>query len=268
MTILLVGDVVGKSGRRCLREHLPRLRAVFNLALVVVNGENASSGVGLTPATTDEIFAMGADVVTSGNHIWRHKEILPYLSQERRLLRPRNYPPGVPGFGFGVFRVGGARVGVLNLQGRVFMEAVDCPFRVADDLLREVHLARDVEALVVDFHAEASSEKMAMGWHLDGRVSAVLGTHTHVPTADHRILPRGTGYQTDVGMSGCYESVIGMKVETALPRFLTQLPTRFEPAGGPGTLAGTVVRVDPATGRCREIIPVRVGGVLAPTPSP
>lgn len=268
--VLVVGDVVGRSGRKALKEQLPGLVKELGVGCVVVNGENAAAGVGLTTNTADELFRAGAHVITSGNHIWRHAEIHPYLRDQPRLLRPLNYPPGAPGRGFTTFVIpaaapgGGVRVGVLNLLGRVFMDPVDCPFRTADALLEKNALGREVDLLIVDFHAEATSEKNAMGRHLDGAVTAVLGTHTHIPTADHRVLKGGTGYQTDIGMTGCYESVIGMSEQSALPRFLTRLPSRFEPAEGEATLSGVVVEADPTTGRCRRLIPIRRGGVLEP----
>ncbi|MBF0285927.1 MAG: TIGR00282 family metallophosphoesterase [Magnetococcales bacterium] len=259
MRILMVGDVVGKAGRRALKRHLPDLRRTLGLDAVVVNGENSAGGIGITAATAREIFEAGADLITTGNHVWRHAEVIPYLENESRLLRPANYPPGVPGRGWGVFVTpGGHRIVVLNLQGRVFMEAVDCPFRVADEWLGKRAYGQPA-ALLVDFHAEATSEKAALAHHLDGRVSAVLGTHTHVPTADHRILPRGTGFQTDIGMTGCYDSIIGMEKASVLPRFLQQLPSRFEPAEREAALCGALLEIDPATTKCRLIRPVRRG---------
>ncbi|MBF0175285.1 MAG: YmdB family metallophosphoesterase [Magnetococcales bacterium] len=266
LSLLLIGDVVGKPGRRVLQQHLGHLRLALGVDLVVANGENAAAGIGITPAIADELFKAGVDVITSGNHIWRYAEIHDYLGTHHRLLRPVNYPPGVPGQGYVQLATpGGVRVGVLNLLGRVFMDAVDCPFQSADKLLASVRLGRDVDVIVVDFHAEASSEKVAMAWHLDGRVSAVLGTHTHVPTADQRIFPRGTGFQCDLGMTGSYDSVIGMRVDSVMPKFTTHLPGKLQPADGAGTLCGALVRVHAATGRCRAIQPVRRGPGLAET---
>lgn len=267
VSILVVGDVMGRPGRKALKALLPGVVADYGVQCVVVNGENAAAGVGLTPAIAEELLRAGAHLLTSGNHIWRHAEILPYLAQEPRLLRPLNYPPGAPGRGFGRYVLpGGVRVGVLNLQGRIFMDPVDCPFRVADSFLDQVRLGQEVDVLIVDFHAEATSEKNALGRHLDGVVTAVVGTHTHIPTADQRILAKGTGFQTDIGMTGCYDSVIGMSEASVLPRFLTRMPTRFEPDGGEATLSGVVVEADPRTGRCVRLTPVRRGGVLEPTP--
>ncbi|MEO5344923.1 MAG: YmdB family metallophosphoesterase [Magnetococcus sp. YQC-9] len=240
-------------------------KAVLGADFVIANGENAASGVGITPEVAGELYKAGVDVITTGNHVWRHlKEIAPFMEDRRTLLRPLNYPPGVPGRGYGIFVTpGGVRIGVVNLLGRVFMEDLDCPFRTVDALLDTIRLGRDADLLIVDMHAEASSEKMALGWHLDGRVTAVVGTHTHVPTADHRLLKQGTGFVTDVGMTGCYDSIIGMRIDTVMPKFLTKLPTRFEPAGGEAMLCGVLIRADAVTGRCLEMVPVRVGEGLS-----
>ncbi|MBF0382168.1 MAG: YmdB family metallophosphoesterase, partial [Magnetococcales bacterium] len=230
------------------------------------NGENAAGGLGITKDITEELLSNGVNLITSGNHIWRHKEVHSFIGLERRLLRPANYPSGAPGFGSGVFTTReGVRVGVLNIIGRVFMEPLDCPFKAADNYLKKTVIGRDVDAIIVDFHAEATSEKVAMGLYLDGRVTAVLGTHTHIPTADHRVLPGGTGYMTDVGMSGCYDAIIGMKKESVLPRFLTGIPTRFQPMDTIGSFCGAVVTFDPKTGKCVKVRPVRRGGVLEET---
>jgi 2',3'-cyclic-nucleotide 2'-phosphodiesterase len=266
VSILLIGDVFGKSGRRALNTHLKSVRADYNLSGVVANGENAAGGIGITQSITEELLSNGINLITSGNHVWRHKEIQSFIGLERRLLRPANYPQGAPGAGSGVFTTRyGVRVGVLNLIGRVFMEALDCPFKAADNYLKKTVIGRDVDAIIVDFHAEATSEKVAMGLYLDGRVTAVLGTHTHIPTADHRVLPGGTGYMSDVGMSGCYDAIIGMKKESVMPRFLTGIPTRFQPMDTEGSLCGAVVEFDPKTGSCLSVRPVRRGGVLEET---
>ncbi|MBF0153214.1 MAG: YmdB family metallophosphoesterase [Magnetococcales bacterium] len=265
-SVLVIGDVVGKPGRRVLQQCLGSLRQSLGIDFVVANGENAAAGIGITPPMAEEIFKAGVDVITSGNHIWRHNEIHDYLTTHNRLLRPANYPPGVPGQGYvQVNTAQGVRVGILNLLGRVFMAAVDCPFQAADKLLASVRLGRDVDVLLVDFHAEATSEKAALAWHLDGRVSAVLGTHTHVPTADQRILSQGTGFQSDLGMTGCYDSVIGMRVGSVMPRFTTCLPGKLQPADGAGALCGCLVRVNVTNGRCQSIHPVRRGPGLAET---
>ncbi|MBF0460138.1 MAG: TIGR00282 family metallophosphoesterase [Magnetococcales bacterium] len=264
MMILFIGDVFGKSGRRALDLHLGRLKKAYPLDMVIANGENGAGGIGITPGVATELFQAGVDVITTGNHIWQHKEIFEYIDNNNRLLRPMNYPPGAPGKGFVIFTTRSQmRVAVLNLSGRVFMDPLDCPFQMADRFLERVRMGRDVDAIMVDLHAEASSEKGAMGYHLDGRVSAVLGTHTHIPTADHHILPKGTAFQTDVGMTGCYRSIIGMKAETVMPRFLRQMPTHFEQMPEEGTLCGALVTLAKATGLCQAIQPIRLGTQLS-----
>lgn len=250
--ILFVGDVVGRGGRRVVKHLLPRLREAVGVDCTVVNVENAAGGYGVTPKIAEAILRAGADVMTSGNHVWDQKEVFDYFARQPRLLRPANYPPGAPGHGLTVLELAsGCRVGVINLQGRVFMPLTDCPFRRCDTLLSE--LAGQAEVVVIDFHAEATSEKMAFGWHVDGRVSAVIGTHTHVPTADLRILPGGTAYVTDVGMTGSYESVIGMKKEPSLQRFLTGLHARFEPATQFPRFSSILLDVDCASGRTAQV---------------
>ncbi|MBF0614376.1 MAG: TIGR00282 family metallophosphoesterase [Magnetococcales bacterium] len=260
MGVLVIGDIFGRPGRRAVQRHLGELKEATGAEFVIANAENAAAGVGITPDVAEELFKAGVDVITSGNHIWRHKEIFPVLTDQKRLLRPLNYPPGVMGRGFGIYATtSGVRIGVMNLQGRVFMEEIDCPFRMADAVLDANRLGRDADLWIVDIHAEASSEKMALALHLDGRVTAVIGTHTHVPTADHRVLKGGAGFMTDVGMTGCYDSIIGMRSDTVLPKFLTKLPTRFEPATGEAMLCAVLVRADVQTGRCVEIFPARIG---------
>jgi metallophosphoesterase (TIGR00282 family) len=248
--VLFVGDVMGQAGRRFLRPALRRLRVVHDPHLVVVNGENAAGGYGLTPATAEELFRAGAEVITTGNHIWDRREIVDYLDKHERLLRPANYPAPAPGSGVCVLEVAGRTVAVANLMGRLFMSDVDDPFRRADEILAD--LEPRTSTILVDFHAEATSEKIAMGWHLDGRVSAVIGTHTHVATADARVLPGGTAYVTDIGMTGAYDSVIGVRKEEALERFLTQRPVRLSPADGDVRLAGALVEIG-ANGRAASI---------------
>ncbi|MCL6622346.1 MAG: TIGR00282 family metallophosphoesterase [Syntrophobacterales bacterium] len=251
MRILFVGDIVGSPGRRAVAELVPRLVDRFLVDLVVANGENAAGGIGITPQVAEELLNQGVDVLTSGNHIWKHKEIVPYLEEGDRLLRPANYPPGTPGRGVTVVETAaGHRAAILNLEGRVFMSPLECPFRTADRLLAE--LPPDLRTILVDFHAEATSEKLALGWYLDGRVSAVIGTHTHVQTADERILPGGTGYITDAGMTGPLNGVIGMKKEIILERFLTQRPQPFKVASAQLQLQGVLLELD-ETGRCRQI---------------
>ncbi len=257
MRILFVGDVVGVPGRRILKSSLPRLRAEVRPDLVVVNGENAAGGSGLTPQTADDLFRAGSDVVTSGNHIWDRKEIHAYFDHHERLLRPANYPDPAPGGGVCLLSVeDGTPVAVVNLMGRVFMGALDDPFRAADEILREI--GDRARIVVVDFHAEATSEKMAFAWHLDGRVSAVVGTHTHVPTADERVLPGGTAFITDVGMTGPYDSVIGVEKSMVLERFLSQRPVRFVPATGDVRLAAVLIEVSPQTGLAQSIRRIEV----------
>ncbi|MDI6773044.1 MAG: TIGR00282 family metallophosphoesterase [bacterium] len=240
MRILFVGDVTGKPGRRLIAEHLPALRRSRDLDVVIANGENAAGGRGLTAGVSKELFAAGVDVITAGNHVWNNREAYELLDADPRILRPANYPPGVPGRGAAVVTTArGARIGVINLQGRVFMQELDDPFRTARDLARK--LRAELPTVVVDFHAEATSEKVAMGWYLDGHVSAVIGTHTHVQTADERVLPEGTAYITDVGMTGPRDGIIGMAREAVLERFLMQLPVRFEVATGPVMLNAVLV---------------------------
>lgn len=252
MKLLFIGDIVGRSGRKALADHLDGLVDRFMVDLVVVNGENAASGYGLTASVLDELFAAGVDVVTSGNHIWDKKEIVPFLERDKRLLRPANYPSNLPGRGCGVYETAaGVKVGIVNLEGRVFMKNLDCPFRRADELVAD--LKQQTPIVFVDFHAEATSEKQALGFYLDGKVSAVVGTHTHVQTADERILSGGTGYLTDVGMTGSRDAVIGNQKQPAIERFLTQLPVRLEVAKKDPFLSGVLLTIDEKTGRCTEI---------------
>lgn len=252
MNILFLGDIVGSPGRRAVEQLLDRLIDRYFIDLVVGNGENASGGIGITPPIADQLLNMGIDLLTSGNHIWKHRDILPYLEETDRLLRPANYPPGTPGQGYTVLETAlGEKAAVINLEGRVFMNPLECPFRTADHVLSMI--PADIKVILVDIHAEATSEKLAMGWYLDGRVSAVLGTHTHVQTADERLLPQGTAYITDVGMTGPINSVIGMKTEVILERFLTQRPQSFKVASQNIQVQGVVLKFD-RQGRCQEII--------------
>ena len=247
MKVLAIGDVIGKPGRDALRRLLPELKRQYAPDLVIVNGENAAGGIGLTPETADDLFAAGADVLTSGNHIWAHRDMLPCLETGMPVLRPLNYPAGVPGRGY--LTMGG--VLVVNLMGRTFMSAIDCPFRAMDALLAS--LSPRPVFIVVDFHAEATSEKMAMGHYLDGRVSAVLGTHTHVATTDSRILAGGTAYVTDIGMTGPINSVIGDDAGAVIQRFLTGIPHRLGVASGPVMMSAVLVTLDDASGRATGI---------------
>ncbi len=254
LRILFVGDVFGSAGRRIVREHLGHVVEQRQVDLVVINGENAAGGFGLTPAIAEELFDLGAHVITTGNHVWDKREIIEYLKsvpedsneRARRVIRPANYVAGTPGYGFYQGQLpSGQEYAVINMQGRVFMGSNDDPFRKADELLKQV----TAKVILVDVHAEATSEKAALGWYLDGRVTAVLGTHTHVPTADDRVLPGGTAYQTDVGMSGPYDSIIGVEKELVLQRFLTGMPGKFEAAKGDPRMAATLIECDGATGK-------------------
>jgi hypothetical protein len=252
VNILFIGDVNGRAGRNLLKEHLHRLVDRHRIDYAVANVENAADGFGITPPLAAELEELGLQVLTSGNHIWDKAEILPYIEEHRTLLRPANYPPGTPGAGVHVGTTpAGVTVAVINLMGRVFMTPLACPFRTADAILQD--LAGRCRVVIVDFHAEATSEKVAMGWHLDGRVSAVIGTHTHVQTADERVLPGGTAVITDVGMTGARDSVIGIEKELALRRFLQQMPVRFASARRNPRLCAVVVEVDETTGLSRGI---------------
>ena len=256
LTVICVGDVFGEPGRRAVQMLLPKLKKQHEADLAVVNVENSASGFGVTPLIARTFLEQGVDVMTSGNHIWDKKEIIPYIGKENLLLRPANYPPGTPGAGSIVVKAGPHKVAVLNLMGRVFLPQLDCPFRKADEELER--LRAETPIIVVDMHAEATSESQAMGWHLDGRVSVVVGTHRHVQTADERLLPKGTAYITDLGLTGPVDSVIGVEPELALARFLSGMPNRFEPAKGPAMLQGAVIRIDPETGRGLSIERLRV----------
>jgi metallophosphoesterase (TIGR00282 family) len=260
--VLFVGDIIGRPGRRALEKHLPSLVQKCTPSIVIANGENAAGGIGITEKIGQELLTL-VDVLTSGNHIWDKREALEYLEKEPRLLRPANYPPQNPGSGTYIFEDKSRRkIAVLNLQGRVFMEPIDCPFRVADKEIEA--LKSHTPVIVVDFHAEATSEKQAMGWYLNGKVSAVIGTHTHAPTADERILPQGTAFITDVGMVGGYNSVIGIRKDQALKRFLTARPQRFEPGKDGNFFSAVFVEIDSNTGKAlsiqREIITEEKGG--------
>ena len=254
MKILFIGDIFGHPGRRIVKELLPALLGEYGPDLVIANGENAAAGFGITPPLVEELLDMGIAVLTSGNHIWDKKEICAYLNEhaDSRLLRPANYPPGAPGSGLYVGKTrSGFDYAVLNLQGRIFMSPIDCPFRTADAQLATI--PAQVKVRIVDIHAEASSEKIALGWYLDGRVTAVLGTHTHIPTADEVVLPDGTAFVTDLGMTGPYDSVIGIDKQLVIQKFLNQLPARFEVAKGDVRLHAVLIEADPQTGRALSI---------------
>lgn len=254
MKILYIGDIFGQPGRRIVKDSLPLLVQEYAPDLVLANVENAASGFGITPQLVEEMLDLGIAVLTSGNHIWDKKEILVYLAEhaDGRLLRPANYPPGVPGHGLYVGKTrAGIEYAVMNLQGRVFMPTIDCPFRAADALLKTI--PERVKIRLLDFHAEATSEKMALGWYLDGRVTGMVGTHTHVPTADEQVLPQGTAYITDLGMSGPYDSVIGVDKHAIIKKFLDQIPSRFEVAKGDARLCAVLIEADPETGHATSI---------------
>jgi len=263
VNILFVGDIFGSAGRKIVAEHIGHVREANNVELTIVNVENAAGGFGVTPQIADEIFSLGADVLTTGNHVWDKKELMDYLavpadSQERarRILRPVNFYPGVPGYGvYEGVTASGVAYAVVDLMGKVFMGGTEDPFRTIDEMLKTIK----AKVIVVDFHGEATSEKVAMGWHLDGRVTAVLGTHTHVPTADERVLPGGTAYQTDVGMSGPYDSVIGVQTDLVLHRFRTGLPGKFEAAKGNPKMCAALVACDERTGRAISIQRIMLG---------
>jgi metallophosphoesterase (TIGR00282 family) len=265
MRILFLGDIVGRGGRNAVTEKLPALVADHRLDFVVANGENAAGGFGITEDILRQILDAGADVVTTGNHVFDQREALVFAERQERFLRPLNYPAGTPGRGAGLFTArNGARVLVVNAMGRVFMEPLDDPFVAVEREVAACPLGEQADAIIIDFHAEATSEKQALGHYLDGRVTLVVGTHTHAPTADARLLPHGTAFQTDVGMCGDYNSVIGMDHEEPLRRFLRKTPgERFAPAEGPATLSGIALEVDEATGLATAAAPLRLGGVLS-----
>ena len=266
MRILFIGDIVGQPGRKAVARHLQRLVATNGVDAVIANAENAAAGFGITPAVGQELFDLGVALLTSGNHVWDKKEAEAYLAKEGRILRPANYPDDVPGSGKHVLRVGERLVGVVNLQGRAFLPPIDCPFRAADRELAELARITDIivvdfhaeaKAIVVDMHAEATSEKQALAWYLDGQVSAIVGTHTHVQTADERILPGRTAYITDVGMTGPRDSVIGMRQQDAIPKFLTQMPRRFAVADGATQLSAVLLDVE-ENGRASAIQRIQI----------
>jgi metallophosphoesterase (TIGR00282 family) len=261
MRILMVGDIVGRSGRAIVSDRLPGLIRQWKLDLVVINGENAAGGFGITETIYHDLIDAGADVITGGNHSWDQREALVFIERAPRLLRPVNYPPGTPGRGVMMIEAkNGARVLVVNAMGRVFMDALDDPFAAVERELTACPLKAQADAIVVDMHAETTSEKQAMGLYCDGRASLVAGTHTHVPTADHQVLPHGTAYISDVGMTGDYDSVIGMVKDEPLNRFVRKIPgSKFEAATGPATLCGVAVETDDATGLARRVAPVRLG---------
>ena len=256
MKILFIGDIVGEPGRHVIRELVPKIRERSGIGCVIANGENVAGGSGITPALADDLFDYGVDVITTGDHVWKRKESVERIDTDPRILRPANYPPNVPGCGSTTVQSeNGVAIGVMNLQGRVFMQAIECPFRAASAEL--ARLKEKARVIVVDIHAEATSEKIAMGYYLDGQVSAVVGTHTHVQTADEKILPGGTAYISDVGMAGPFDGVIGRKKEQILTRFLTQMPARFEMAEGDIQLHGVIIDIDEKTGKANSIVRIQ-----------
>lgn len=257
MDILFVGDVVGSPGRDMIHTYLPKLKAKFNPALTIVNGENAAGGKGITEEIAKDFFEAGAQTITLGNHTFDQRDIGDYLDRAKNVIRPANYPPDVPGKGYTIVNINNTKVAVINIQGRTFLPSLDCPFRKVDEIIEKVQ--KETSIIFVDFHAEATSEKEAMGWYLDGKVSAVVGTHTHVQTSDERVLPNNTAYITDVGMTGPRDGVLGMKKEAVLYRFLTTLPTRFEVTKeGSTQLNAVLVTVDKQTGQAQSIKRIRI----------
>jgi metallophosphoesterase (TIGR00282 family) len=256
MNILFIGDIVGSPGREAIKQLLPELKKEYRLDFVIANAENAAGGSGITPKVADELFSYGIDVLTSGDHIWKKRDIFEIINQEERILRPLNFPNGAPGRGFNVYKTKhGSKVGVVNVNGRVFMEALECPFKTT--LAAQQEISKETNIIIVDIHAEATSEKVALGWFLDGKVSAVLGTHTHIQTADERILPQGTAFLTDAGMTGPCDYVIGRKIEDVLERFLTSIPRRFAVASDNVWLCGAVLDIDEKTGKAKSIVRIQ-----------
>jgi 2',3'-cyclic-nucleotide 2'-phosphodiesterase len=266
MRLVFLGDVVGRAGRKAVVEAIPLLRRRYDLDFVIVNAENSAGGFGITEGIMEELAGAGADAVTLGNHAFDQKDALVFIERQPKLVRPLNFPKGTPGRGSGLYEArNGALVLVINALGRVFMHELDCPFRAIDNEVTACKLGRDANAIFVDFHAEATSEKQSLGHFLDGRVTAVVGTHTHSPTADHRVLPGGTAYMSDAGMCGDYHSVLGMQLGEPVNRFLTRIPReRFEPSLGPATVSGLAIDIDDKTGKALQVAPIRLGGVLSP----
>lgn len=257
MRILFIGDIVGRPGRRAIRELLPSLKEKYDLELVVANGENAAGGNGITRRTADELFEAGIDILTMGNHVWDQKEIYSFIEEDKRIIRPANYPPNTPGRGYLIAQTkNNLKVGIINLSGRVFMQPLACPFQMLDNILPVIQ--KETKSIIIDFHAEATSEKLALGWYVDGRASALVGTHTHIQTADERILPQGTGYITDVGMTGPRDSILGVKVEPVISKFLTMQPVRFSVASGTVQINAIILHIDPETGNTTFIQRIQI----------
>ncbi|MEN6411174.1 MAG: TIGR00282 family metallophosphoesterase [Veillonellales bacterium] len=255
MNVMLIGDICGRPGRQTAAHFIPKLKEQYQLDLIIANGENSAGGVGITAPVFSELLAMGIQVVTTGNHIWDKKEIFDFIDGANRLIRPANYPPGTPGVGFYVVQIKGLNVGIVNLAGRVFMPPIDCPFRAIDSILHEIGGKCDI--VIIDFHAETTSEKMALGWYLDGKVSCVVGTHTHVQTADERILPKGTAYITDLGMVGPRNGILGVNKEPVLKKFLTGLPVRFSVANGASLFCALILEIDEESGQATNILRIQ-----------
>ncbi|MCX8023492.1 MAG: TIGR00282 family metallophosphoesterase [Syntrophorhabdaceae bacterium] len=250
ITVLFLGDVIGKPGRNAVKDFIKDVNVDFK----IVNGENLAGGIGITPKVAEEILSCGIDAITTGNHVWKKKDIIPYLMEEPRVVRPLNYPPGTPGFGYAILKKEDKSLCVVNVEGRVFMGNPECPFRTMRDFIDTME---EEIPIIVDFHAEATSEKIALGWYLDGKVSALIGTHTHVQTADEKILPNGTGYITDAGMTGASDSVIGMDKEAVLKRFLTLLPQKYEVGNRHVEVQGVILAIDPSSRKCLKIERIR-----------
>lgn len=250
--VMMIGDIVGRPGRMIIKEKVKLYKKKYELDFIIANGENSAGGVGITKAIADELFNNSIDFITMGNHTWDKKEIFEFIDHESCLIRPANYPPGTPGKGSSIVRFGkGIRIGIINLSGRTFLSPLECPFRAADEIVKSI--ARETPIIIIDFHAEATSEKIAFGWFMDGKVSAVIGTHTHVQTADERILPGGTGFITDVGMTGPRDSVLGVRTDLVLEKFITQLPVRFEIASGIAQINALIIDIDEKTGKTIRI---------------
>lgn len=251
INVMMIGDICGRPGRQTAAHFIPILKKEYNLNLIIANGENAAGGVGITAPVLDELLSQGIDFVTTGNHVWDKKEIFDFIDKRERIIRPANYPPGTPGKGYNILSVGNHKVGIINLAGRVFMPPIDCPFRTADDILQRIK--SQCKIILIDFHAETTSEKMALGWYLDGSISCVVGTHTHIQTADERILPKGTAYISDLGMVGPWNSILGVDKEPVIQKFITGLPARFNVASGTTVFCAVIIRIDTDTGKVNSI---------------
>ena len=265
MKIVFIGDVMGRSGREAVEKHLPKIRAALDPDVVIVNGENAANGAGINEKICTQLYEAGVNCITLGNHTWSQREIIPYIDRDQKLIRPLNYPQATPGNGSYIFQTAaGQKILIVNLLTRLFMEPIDDPFAAMDALLKNYKLGRDVSAIFVDFHGEATSEKMSLGHHLDGRVSAVIGTHTHIPTADYHVMTGGTAFMADAGMSGDFDSVIGVRKDIGVHRFVKKVPgERMTPAKGEGTMCGVYIETSDKTGLAKNIQPIRLGGLLS-----